>query len=92
MLTSFLLPPKNWLVYSLFNRFYIAGSCRFVGLFEHEELVSEEMVGNFAPQCLQVYCDFSDPSYNSCLLVGLLGHEELVSEDTLEYLAPQCLQ
>ena len=72
--------------------FYNAGSWRFVGLFRHEAPVSEDILGNLAPQCLQIYCDFSAPSYSSCLFVGLFKHDAPVSEDTLGNFAPQCLQ
>jgi hypothetical protein len=71
---------------------YKAGECFFVGLFEQELAVSDKILGYFAPQNLQVYCDFSAPSYNSCFLLGLLEQELTVNELTLGYFAPQCIQ
>ena len=71
---------------------YKAGECFFVGLFVQELAVSEARVECFIPQYLQVYCDFSDPSYSSCFLVGLLVHELAVKEATLGCFTPQCLQ
>jgi hypothetical protein len=63
---------------------YIAGSCLFEGLFEHEPEVKDDMLEYFDPQCLHVYWRFSEPSYSSCLFEGLLEHEPEVRLETLE--------
>ena len=61
-----------------------------------ELLVRLEMVGDLAPQYLQVYWDFSEPSYSICLPLlapkGCLGHELEVRLDTVGDLAPPYLQ
>ena len=77
----------------MINDFYIAGWCFLVGLFEQEKVVKLDKLEYFAPQNLQVYCDFSLPSYKACFLPsGFFEQEKVVKLDTLEYLAPHHLQ
>ena len=76
----------------LSNFFYKAGWCLFVGLFEQEPLVNEDILEYCDPQYLQVYFVFSLPSYNECLFVGLLEQEPDVREETDEYFEPQYSQ
>jgi hypothetical protein len=80
---------KPTLVYAFYN----AGWCFFEGLFEQEFAVKFEIEECFIPQYLQVYCDFSLPSYNSCFLPsGFLVQEFAVKFETLECLVPHHLQ
>jgi hypothetical protein len=48
------------------NSNYRAGSCPpFDGFFKQRAFTIANIVGNCSPQYLQVYLDFSDPSYNT---------------------------
>lgn len=71
---------------------YNAGSCFFVGLLLHALFVNKAILEFTFLQCLHVYWDFSDPSYNTCLFEGLLLHELFFNIIGFGYLAPQYLQ
>ena len=85
-------PNKNNKILVRLISYHNAGWCLFVGLFEQEPLVNEDMLEYCIPQYLQVYFGFSLPSYNECLLVGLLEQEPDVNEETEEYFIPQYSQ
>lgn len=75
------------------NIFYSAGWCFFVGLFEHEFIHKVERFEYLLPQHLQVYWDFSLPSYKACFWPsGFFEQEFMVKVETLEYLFPHHLQ
>ena len=79
---------------------YNAGACFPLfapkGCLEQELLVKEDRLDAFAPQNLQVYCDFSLPWYKECLPLlgpfGCLEQELLVKDETLDAFAPQYSQ
>jgi hypothetical protein len=62
---------------------YNAGSCFLLALFVQFPNVRADKDGYFAPQHLQTYWDFSEPSYNSCFLLGLFEQFPNVNAETL---------
>ena len=87
---------KNWFGHTIEKRkknFYSAGECVLCGLLRQGPTVKALIFGYEAPQYLQVYFDFSDPSYNSCFFpYGFRLQGPTVKALIFGYEAPHHLQ